>query len=286
MVEDKYTFDWLGWGNRPDARDSTSYISQLDTIGRGRFDITLAERGVFVQGKLVCLGRTVTKKHLLYPYPYPLHFLRRCEIPWAVISLVLSSQTRRLHDETWWDLTFIRMCSTCCFYQSKNPIANLELLRKCTGDLGSQKYDKRLESQQFLWLFEGGFRSLNFSQVQTIFTQPKGGTCPGVPNHCGKAAAWSLDPFTQLTVITPEGGVQGSKGLKVAYNVPVWFCQGMTSRGSLFWVDMEFWMFFFFGCRICWWAVFLFCWGTIAWFWMPMARRHRVNIPTCKVIIT
>lgn len=68
-------------------------ISQLDKIGRGRFDITLAERGVFVQGKPLCLSRTrVTKNH----QKYPVQFLRRCEIPWAVASLALSFQTWRL----------------------------------------------------------------------------------------------------------------------------------------------------------------------------------------------
>ena len=68
-------------------------ISQRDKIGRGRFDITLAERGVFVQGKPLCLSRTrVTKNH----QKYPVQFLRRCEIPWAVVSLALSFQTWRL----------------------------------------------------------------------------------------------------------------------------------------------------------------------------------------------
>ena len=48
--------------------------------------------------------------------------------------------------------------------------------------------------------------SISVKSSPKKITQPKGGTCPGVPNHCGKAAAWSLDLFTQR-----------SKGLKVAY---------------------------------------------------------------------
>ena len=104
---------------------------------------------------------------------------------------------------------------------------------------------KDLNLNKFLWFFEGGFRSLNFRhQAPSNFTA-KGGTCAGVPNQRGKAAAWSLDTFR----------VPGSKGLKVdfpktcgnevAVSNVLFVLLGISP--VLIWILIE-WLF---DCRIC-----------------------------------
>ena len=107
---------------------------------------------------------------------------------------------------------------------------------------------KDLNLNKFLWFFEGDSRSLNFRhQAPSNSTQPKGGTCAGVPNQCGKAAAWSLDTFR----------VRGSKGLKVdfpktcgnevAVSNVLFVLLGDITRAYFEWILIE-WLF---GCRIC-----------------------------------
>ena len=106
---------------------------------------------------------------------------------------------------------------------------------------------KDLNLNKFLWFFEGGFRSLNFRHQAPSNFAAKGGTCAGVPNQCGKAAAWSLDTFR-------VGGSKGLKGrsifprlvaMKLQFPTYCLFCWGISPE--LIWILIE-WLF---DCRIC-----------------------------------
>lgn len=279
MLEDKCF--WLTgpsvWGNRSDAWDSTPDISWYLTTWQNR------------QGPLwhhtcrtwcFCSREAPVPRQNLCHQKSPLVSCAISEEMWNPVgSGILSSELPDLETFT------MRLSSGCAPRAASTKARTQSQTWNCCKNVLVTWHPKNtinhVNLNKFLWSFEGGFRSLNFRhQAPSNFAQPKGGTCAGVPNQCGKAAAWSLDTFR----------VQGSEG-RFSQDLWQWSCsfqRTVCSVGgyhpSLFWMDfdwMAFWLSNLSRSSLC-----IFCWGTIAWFWMPMAWRHRLRIPTCKVIIT
>lgn len=146
-------------------------ISQLDKFGRGRFDITLAERGVFVQGKPACLGRTrVTKNHQKVSCAIS-------EEMWNPVgSGILSSELPDLE-------TFTMRLETWLSSGCAPPVASTKARTQsqtwncCENVLVTwhpKNMIKDLNLNKFLWFFEGDSRSLNFRhQAPSNSTQPR-----------------------------------------------------------------------------------------------------------------
>ena len=206
MLEDKCF--WLTgpsvWGNRPDAWDSTPDISWYLTTWQNR------------QGPLwhhTCRTWCFCSREAFVPRQNSCHQKSSkisCAISeemWNPVgSGILSSELPDLETFT------MRLSSGCAPRAASTKARTKSQTWNCCENVLVTWHPKNmindLNLNKFLWFFEGDSRSLNFRhQAPSNSTQPKGGTCAGVPNQRGKAAAWSLDTFR----------VPGSKGLKVDF---------------------------------------------------------------------